>query len=84
MADTPTDASAPAQAPERYSVNRVQDGAEVRSQLSLDDATAEAAILNAQARQCVGQTVDGTAIYGSMYHGEICRYEVRSTSGLVI
>lgn len=74
----------PEPTPALYTVNRVQDGAQVRAELSLEDAQEEKANLNAQARLVAGQTVDGIPIYGSMYHGEICRYEVRSTDGLVI
>lgn len=70
--------------PALYTVHRSQDGAEVRAQLELDQATEECAILNAQARMPVGQTVGGTALYASMYHGEVARYEVRSADGLVL
>jgi len=73
-----------------YTVNRTQDGAEVRAGLSLDDATGECAILNAQSRMQVGltspvrdaeQRLMGAVrpIYGSMFNGEICRYEIRLT-----
>ena len=67
-----------------FSVVRAQDGAKVRAELSLEDAHSECAVLNAQARTPVGMTVDGTCIYGSMFHGEISRYEIRSDDGLVI
>jgi hypothetical protein len=70
--------------PECYTVNRVQDEAEVRRALKLNEATDEAASLNAQARVLTGQTVHGFPIYASMLHGEVCRYEVRSMSGLVV
>jgi hypothetical protein len=73
-----------APARELYTVNRVQDGAEVRRELKLSEATDEAAMLNAQARVLTGQTVDGVPIYASMIHGEVCRYEARSMSGLVL
>lgn len=72
-----------APARELCTVNRVQDGAEVRRKLKLQAAKDEAAMLNAQARVLTGQTVDGLPIYASMVHGEVCRYEVRSMSGLV-
>lgn len=70
--------------PTHYSVHRVQDGAQVRAELPLEIAQRERDDLNASARLQVGQTQDGRPIYGGMYHGEICRYEVRSSSGLVV
>lgn len=79
-----SDQSAENPASTLYTVCRAQDGALVRSELPLDIATSECAILNAQARIAVGQTRDGRAIYGSMFHGEISQYEVRSASGLVL
>jgi hypothetical protein len=80
-----SDTSTPDPVPtDLFSVHRSQDGAQVRAELSLTDAQSECNILNAQARMNVGQTVDGIALYGSMYHGEISRYEVRSASGLVV
>lgn len=86
--DTSTGRPAPAGAPPApdptYTVNRVQDGAQVRAELSLEDAQGECAILNAQARMPAGQTVDGLPIYAGMFLGEISQYEVRSTSGLVV
>lgn len=93
MADTPTEA--PVDAPSLYSVNRSQDGAEVRAQLSLDDAKRECSNLNASARIQVGMTEavrdaggmtikPSVPIFASMYHGQICTYEVRSADGLVI
>ncbi len=101
MAETTTDAPAstgtetPAKTPEYYTVNRVQDGAEIRSQLPLDAAQRECADLNAQARQQIGMTQavcdhagvtirPAVPVFASMFHGEVCRYEVRSASGLVI
>ena len=101
--DTPTappkavsDHSAPA--PDMsgtYTVNRSQDGAQVRAQLTLGEAQSECAILNAQARQQRGVTAPvldnrgqmvraAEAIYGSMFHGAVARYEIRSASGLVV
>jgi hypothetical protein len=73
-----------APARELYTVNRVQDGAEVRRELGLSAAEDEVAMLNAQARVTTGQTIDGFPIYGSMIRGEISRYEIRSMSGLVL
>jgi hypothetical protein len=70
--------------PQTYTVARAQDGAQVRAELTLDQAKDECAMLNAQARNAVGQTVDGHPIYGSMIHGEVSRYEVRSGDGLVL
>ncbi len=87
MADTPAsiDDAPDSETPsETYTVCRSQDGSLVRCELSFEDATSECAILNAQARQPAGQTVDGIAIYASMYLGEVSRYEVRSASGLVL
>lgn len=83
--DTTTSAApTPAPAPSLYTVNRSQDGAVVRAELSIDEAKSECNILNAQARIPAGQGLDGRQIYGSMFHGEISRYEVRSADGLVI
>lgn len=79
--DTPTPDPGPM---DMFSVHRCQDGAQVRAELSLEDAQSEANILNAQARTCVGQTVDGIPIYGSMVLGQVSRYEVRTSSGLVV
>lgn len=97
MADEPKTPAAnkPAESPEKCTVNRVQDGAEVRAELTVDQARSECAMLNAQARIQVGTTAPvydergslergPLPIYGSMYYGEISRYEVRSTSGLVL
>lgn len=86
----------PAVPPDLYTVNRSQDGAEVRRELSLQDAQSECAILNGQSRTQVGCTAPvyddrggmvraATPIYGSMFQGQISRYEVRSMrTGLVI
>lgn len=93
-----TDVSTPDEAtpaPSHYTVNRAQDGAVVRAELSLEDAKSECLDLNVQARQQVGLTEPvrdqrgdmlhpARPIFGSMYHGEIARYEVWSADGLVI
>lgn len=95
MADSTEAAAAATVVPAVYSVHRSQDGAQVRAELSLDDAQAECAMLNAQARVQVGTTpaiydrrggmVRGTQpIYGSMFHGQVSCYEIRSADGLVI
>lgn len=81
--------------PVLYSVNRSQDGAQVRSGLSLSDAQSEANILNAQARMQVGLTTSvydergglvraAQPIMASMFMGQVSQYEVRSTDGLVV
>lgn len=81
--------------PALYTVNRSQDGAQVRAQLSLTDAQAECTMLNAQARMQVGLTAAtydarggmvraAQPIYGSMFHGQMTQYEVRSVDGLVV
>lgn len=88
----PADTPAP---PALYTVNRSQDGAQVRTQLSLTDAQSECTMLNAQARMQVGLTAAtydarggmvraAQPIYGSMFHGQMTRYEVRSADGLVV
>lgn len=85
----------PRKAPQTYTVCRAQDGAQVRAELTLKCAREECANLNAQSRIQTGTMAavydaQGTlvqapaAIYASMIHGEISRYEIRSTSGLVI
>jgi hypothetical protein len=68
---------------EMYTVHRVQDGMQDRAEMTIGQARAECAMLNAQARIVVGQTSDGAPIYRSKVHGEISRYEIRSASGLV-
>ena len=68
---------------EKYTVCRVQDGSLVRSELSYDEAQEECSVLNAQARQIVGTGPHG-AIYASMFHGDVSRYEIRSERGLVL
>lgn len=87
-APSPTPAPVPVSVPDPlpvlYTVNRVQDGEQVRADLPLEDAQSECNILNAQARQSVGQTLDGIAIYGSMINGEISRFEVRSANGIAV
>lgn len=81
--------------PEMYTVHCVQDGSQVRAELTLDQAQAECGMLNGQSRMQVGMTappydeqgglVQGPApIFGSMIYGQISQFEVRSGSGLVI
>lgn len=85
MSTSTPDPSTATPAPTFYTVNRVQDGEQVRAELDIDTAKSECAILNAQARMPIGQTMDGTALYASMVSGEISRFEVRSaTTPLVV
>lgn len=81
--------------PALYTVNRSQDGAQVRAELSLSNAQSECATLNAQARMQVGLTKPvydergglvraAQPIMASMFHGQASQYEVRSAAGLVV
>jgi hypothetical protein len=90
---------APEQAPTLYGVYRVQDGAQIVTDVDSATATSECARLNAEARVVVGEIHEvvghdeyGQAIvratgkpkYHGMYLGELVRYEARSRDGLVI
>lgn len=87
------------QAPVTYGVYRQQDGAQIVVQVDAGTAKSECARLNAEARVQVGTIHEAVGVdeygqpivqdtgkprYAGMFLGELVRYEVRSSDGLVI
>lgn len=85
----------PRKPPQEYTLHREQDGAHIGGPYDLATARSEKARCSAEARVVVRHhpaiaAPDGSTVqpayteYGSMHMGEVCRYEIRSTDGLVI
>lgn len=75
----------PRKPPQVYAVHLAQDGAQVVAGVPLDVARGECARLNAEARVIVTSPALGrVGEPQSMYHGEVCRYEVRGVNGMVV
>lgn len=85
----------PRKPPQEYTVHRQQDGAHIGGPYDLGTARTECARLSAESRVVVrhvpatvgpdGSTVfPAHTLYASMYLGEVCRFEIHSTDGLVI
>jgi hypothetical protein len=70
----------PRKSTQLYNIHREADGAQVGTGVDLDTARSEVARLNAEAKVTNPDTGKPTA----MYLGEVCRYEIRSTEGLVV
>ena len=77
----------PRKPPQVFNVHRANDGAQVITGVSLGLARSEAARLCAEARVPMAAHDSNhpePRRATSMYMGEVSRYEVRSTEGLVI
>lgn len=75
------------QPPPAYDVVRSQDGALVIVGVDLDLARSEAARLNAEAKVTNPDHLHPDThqpMPTGMWHGEVCRYEVRSKEGLIV